>query len=225
MNKIIAIPFLAAAIFYGGCGLVSVMGTPTAHEIKIPAEYDLSKHKGSKILVLVNQSLLVKSQVNIRYYLTEAVNKLLASKTKIPDANFISYDKLAKYRSSKINFEQLSPEEIGKGLGANLVLTIDIYSFELEQIEDTDYYKGSVNGKAALIDVVRDTKLWPESEDARTIKVGFDTGERDQQKTVERLIADCAHCTTRYLYNCPKDEFKIFDERTDSAWQDWEMKK
>jgi hypothetical protein len=44
------------------------------------------------------------------------------------------------------------------------------------------------------------------------------TDEQKLEIAVERLTAASAHCLVRYLYDCPKNEFKIADERGTIGW-------
>ena len=75
--------FLTAVFFQSGCGLVGVIGTPGRHEREITAEYNLAERKGQKILALVNQPVWLGADVNLRFYITEAVSKNLVEKVKI----------------------------------------------------------------------------------------------------------------------------------------------
>ncbi|MCX5635404.1 MAG: hypothetical protein NTW55_06180, partial [Planctomycetota bacterium] len=74
MKKLIALSVVAAilSLFHGGCGVAARMGTPTSHEIKIPAQYDIMKNKGDKILILAEQPGWLNVQVDMRSYLTDS---------------------------------------------------------------------------------------------------------------------------------------------------------
>ncbi|MHC4122186.1 MAG: hypothetical protein ACYSSI_01325 [Planctomycetota bacterium] len=225
MKKIIVILTLVPVVFWNGCAVVSVLGTPANEEIVIPAEYDLAEHANQKILVLVNQPIWIDAQINLKYYLTEAVNKRLEEKIKFPSNNIVSYYELSAYRSGQPDFAQLSVRQIGKGLNADIVLIIDVQLYQLEKISETDYYKGFLDAQAAVIDTATGTRLWPEGERGKTIRVRFEMEGKGRQIAVNKLIAACAHCTTRYLYNCKKTNFKIFEDKSDSVWQDWDATK
>ncbi len=208
-------------LFCAGCGLkiVGLLGTPARHEREIPADYDLSERDSQKILVLVEQPGWLAAQANLRYHLTEAINKALTAKIEIPAENLISYDKLSEFRSGKDNFSLLSPIEVAEVFEVNMVLLIVIEDYQLNEVPETDYYKGSLNVKTVLFETATGKKLWPESEESKSVKVGFEIEQRGQGIAIKRLAAAVAHCTVRHLYNCPKNNFKIPEDRSRYNWE------
>jgi hypothetical protein len=105
---------------------------------------------------------------------------------------------------------------VGKTLGADIVLLIMIEDYQLNEVAGSGYYNGFLGAQAALFETASGGKLWP----GRSIKVGFEIGERGQEEAVNRLVNACAHCITRYLYNCPEYKFKIFDEGVKAEWEE-----
>ena len=211
---------LTSLICHGGCGAVAVVGTPTSHEKKVPAEYDLAGHRHSRILVLVDQPLWLGAGVNLRLYLTEAINKDLVKKVGIRSRSLVAYRRLSEFRSNRPDFSLLPPAEVGAALGADIVLLVMIEDCQLRKIADTGYHKGFLAARAALIDAATGKKIWPEFTESKTIKVGFEIGQRSPELAVKRLVRACAHSIVRYLYDCPKDKFKIFDDKSDIGWGD-----
>ena len=61
--------------------------------------------------------------------------------------------------------------------------------------------------------------------DTQTVRivehVGFEIESRGQKVAAERLAASGAHCTVRYLYDCPVPSFKIAEDRSDENWRAW----
>jgi hypothetical protein len=220
MKKLTVFCVLAAVFFYNGCGIVGLLGTPSQYEKKIPAEYDLTKQKGRKVLVLVEQPGWLSAQANLRYYLTEAIRENLIAKVKVPPEYILSYNELSEFRSNKGDFSSLSPAAVGKALGADIVLLVTIEDYQLSEVAESDYYNGFLGAQAALFETASGEKLWPESAENKSIKVGFEA-EQGQEAAIDRLVDACAHCTIRYFYNCPKYKFKIFDERSDAGWEEW----
>jgi hypothetical protein len=220
MKKLTVFCVLAGVFFYNGCGIVGLLGTPSQYEKKIPAEYDLTKQKGRKVLVLVEQPGWLSAQANLRYYLTEAIRENLIAKVKVPPEYILSYNELSEFRSNKGDFSSLSPAAVGKALGADIVLLVTIEDYQLSEVAESDYYNGFLGAQAALFETATGEKLWPESAEGKSIKVGFEA-EQGQEAAIDRLVDACAHCTIRYFYNCPKYKFKIFDERSDAGWEEW----
>lgn len=220
-EPILSFTFLAAVFLCSGCGIVSVMGTPSQYEKKIPAEFNLARHKGRKILVLVNQPRGLEPQINLRYYLTEAINKTLVKKVKVRPKYLVAYNELAEFRSNQPDFSSLSPAKIGKALGADLVLFVMLEDCQLNEIAETDYYKGFLSTQTLLIDTAAGEKLWPKAADSKTVRVGFEAEKGGREAAVRRLASACAYCTARYLYNCPKTKFNLPDDRSGIAWESW----
>ncbi len=224
MRKLTVFLTLAMLLPHSGCkfgGLIALLGVPTEHEKKIPAEYDLTKRKGQKMLVLVHEPGWLGAQVNLRYYLTEAINENLQKKVRTEPKYLTGYDELSRFRSNQPNFSLLSAVEVGAALDASMVLLVVVEDYELNKIGEIDYYKGFLGTRAALLGVATGEKLWPESGESKTVRVGFEIEGGGQAAAVRRLAADCAHCTVRYFYDCPKDQFKIPDDRGDIGWEGW----
>jgi hypothetical protein len=215
---VVSAAFVGAALWCSGCGFVSIFGTATRHEKKVPAEYDLAQHKAEKILVLVNQPGWLKAQSNLRQGLTSTLNEGLEVKVGVGPERLVTYDELWKWRSARGDFSQLSPVETGAALGAELVLFITIEAFELERAADTKYYKGSLGVRGALYNTVTKESLWPKTSGGKRIVVGFDIERRGPDVAVSRLVGGAARCTIRYLYDCPAGEFGISDDRSTINW-------
>ena len=206
-------------LFCGGCGVVARLGTPTYHETKVPPEYDLSNiTEDDVIVVLVNQPSWIRSDVNLRYYMTEALNNALKNALEPASGQLVDYDELADFRARS---RGLTTVQIGKGLEADYVLRFSITDFNIEKTPQSDYYSGYMSGNALLVDVAGGTKLWPEDMTAKVIKAGFELESEDKDAAVDRLVNSAARCTVRYLYPCPMKRFKIADDRTDEQWDLW----
>jgi hypothetical protein len=228
MKKSVLFIALVALVFQSGCpyaGLISVIGTPTEHEKKIPAEYDLGKgfEKATvRILVLVDQPGWLQTELNLRYYLTNIIGKTLVRRIKIQPENIVSYKQLSQYRSEQEDFCFLSATEIGKAVGVDLVLLVTIEDYSLREMARTGYLRGYLHTENVLFDVSSGEKLWPKSERSKSVKVGFGAGKEGKEIGAARLAAASAHCTVRYLFNCPKTKFKIAEERGSIGWENWQ---
>jgi len=218
MKKTASLFLLVSLCLYGGCSLIGNLGTPTRHERSIPAEYNLAEQKDKTILVLVEQPTWVDIRSNMRRNITNKINDKLKSMIEIKPERLITYDTLADYRSSDGNFSLLKPSQIGKKLGADLVLYVIIDGYELAR--EVDYYKGGLDTQVVLINISGD-KLWPGEDNSKVIKVGFDIGGQIEQVANARLVEALGHCIVRYLYDCPKERFKIADDRSGEGWKDW----
>jgi hypothetical protein len=211
---------IAGLFLQPGCspGIIAVLGTPTGSETKIPAEYDITLQKGQKILVLVDVSSSLKAHPNLRFFLTDAINKALQQQLKIKPEFLFDYDRIADYRTETSDFTMLSPEQVGSALGADLVLYVVVGDYRVTQEGDSAYLAASLDAQASLIKVDTGQKLWPAVEPSRLIQVGCESERRGPDVVAIRLASAAARCITRYLYNCPKNTFKISDERTSMGW-------
>lgn len=221
MKKLTVFIVLAVVLSSGGCNygpLVGLMGTESYHERKITAEYNLAEHTDQKLLVLVDQPGWLNADVNIRYYLTKAINKNLVASVEVVAEKLVPYSGLAEFRSDEPNFSLLSPIEVGSALDANMVLLVAIEDYYLDEMGGSGYYGGFLVVRSILLDTTTGEKLWPESARGKTIKVGFDAERRGKLAAVARLATACAFCTTRYLYDCPKNKFRIIEDKTEIGW-------
>lgn len=216
-----AFGFLAAVLFHGGCGFIAHVGTPSEHEKKIAAEYDLTEHIDQKILVLVDQPIWLSAQVNLRYYLTEAISKGLIENVELAPEQLIDYNELSEFRSDRSDFSLLWPAEVGRALEADMVLLVEIGGYELNEMGGVEYYEGFLSARSSLFETATGERLWPESEKSRSIKVGFEIEPHGREAATARLTRALAHCLVRYLYNCPKNRFKNSDDRSSVGWKDW----
>lgn len=222
MKKLTAFLTLVMLFFSSGCGIVAVLGTSRSHEKKVPAEYDLTEHTDRKILILVNQPAYLNARANLRYHLTKAISEKLTEKIKIPQECILAYNELSQFRSDQPNFSLLLPAEVGEALGADMVLLVAIQDYQLNEMAKTGYYRGFLGAQTALVETATREKLWPKSAKSKSIKVGFEFESGGRKAAVARLSAACAYCTTRYFYDCPKEKFKIADDKSGIGWENWE---
>jgi hypothetical protein len=208
-------------LFVCGC-IVPIFTEPTRHEKKIPAEYNLALAKDKKIVVLVENPIWANAPVSLTAQLTTELNKSLTDKVGLKPKDLISYEKVQTYRAVVQDTSQLSPVELGRAVGADLVLFAEVHEFALGQTAETDYYKGRLAGRVALFDVASGQKLWPESESGKLIMVAFDVEQDGYDEATDRLARAFAHCVTRYLYDCPVAKFKIFEDKSGTGWKDWQ---
>ncbi|MHC5073505.1 MAG: hypothetical protein ACYTFM_00260 [Planctomycetota bacterium] len=198
------------------------MTTPTRYEEETPAEYKLTDLVDKKILVFVKQPYWLDSKVNLRVHLTDAIHEQLIKNVKVSPVRLIEYDKLSKYRSGRADFSLLKPSNIGKALGADVVLYVNITEVQLESMPDTDIYNSFLSARALLIDTSSGVNLWPDQSIGKSIKVGFDMEEKGMKAAISRLSRSTAHCIVRYLYDCKLAYFKTGDDKSNPAWEYWE---
>jgi len=221
MRKPVAYVTIIVLLFVCGC-IVPIFTEPTRHEKKIPAEYNLALAEDKKVVVLVENPIWANAPVSLASQLTTELNNNLTDKIGLKSEVLIPYERLQTFKAAAPDAAGLSPSELGKAVGADLVLFAEVHEFALSKTMETDYYKGLLEGRTALFDAGSGQRLWPESELGKVIRVAFDIEEGDYDKATGRLSRAFAHCVTRYLYDCPVAKFKIFEDKSGTGWKDWQ---
>ena len=216
------ITLLFLCLFCSGCGIVSVIGTPSSSERKIKAEFPLSSHKDEKILVFVDQPGWLAAPLILRDIVSEGVNSSLVQFAKVNSSQLVAYRTLSDFRSKREDFSLMSPAQVAKLLGADLLLLVQLDAYNLNTIEETNYYTGRLGAHAALFETKSGGQLWPAQARARNILVGFEVARSSPEGALVRLANGLTHCVTRYLYDCPYKRFKIPDDRTDTGIESWD---
>lgn len=101
------------------------------------------------------------------------------------------------------------------------MLLVVIEDYQLNRAAETNCYEGFLASQVVLLDTETSKQLWPESPKSKSIKVGFEAEDRGRNVAAQRLVAACAYCTTRYLYNCRKNKFSCSEDRTGVGWEQW----
>lgn len=221
INKIIVAITIFAISLCCGCGVFGLFGTPARREKKVPAEFDLKAQSEKKLLVLVNQPAWLVTSADMNRRLTTAIHEKLMDKHTTGYRNLILYEQVADYLSRQPDNYVLSPEQVGRQLGAQLVLYVVLDKYELSQVSESDYYNGLLAGRVQLVDVRMDEILWPDSANGKSIRIEFEVEKGGYETAVVRLNNSFAHCTVRYFYDCPVPQFKIFDDKSHAGWQQW----
>lgn len=221
MKKPEVLATIVVLLFSCGCGTVPLLTTPTRHEKKVPAEYNLAAQQDKKVVVIVNNPVWVNAPSSLALRVAADVNNNLTEKLGLQPKNLVSNERLQTFRASTPEADSLSPAELGKAVGADLVLFAELHQFSLTQVTETEYYKGELVGRAAVFDCDSAEQLWPEAEQGKLIRVAFDVEEGDYSAADNRLAGAFAHCITRYLYDCPVHKFKIFEDKSGTGWEDW----
>ena len=194
----------------GGCNIIGFIGSPTAYEKKVPAEYELHRTE-SRILVFIDQARSSSVGFHVRGALDAAVIGYLADKVRVDKNNIIAS---VGYTPSRVQaYAGLSPAQIGRKAGADLVLYIRIDKYELEQMDRRGYFSGRLVTRSVLVDVDSAKVLWPASQEARLNRIKVELEIDGREAASNRLMSGAAHCITRYFYNCPGPLFRWGDEQ------------
>ncbi|MBN1796864.1 MAG: hypothetical protein JW804_09350 [Sedimentisphaerales bacterium] len=226
MKKFVFFITALILIYNSGCGFIGTMGSPTRDERKIPAEYNLAskekKKEKEKILVVAEAAAWSNIPFDLKDKITCAINQSLVEKLKLDKKLIINFKNEMDYLEGLDKSSEKIAFDTGKKAGADLVLYIEIYNFDSTKITETSYHQARLSGRAALFDIKNEQKVWPVTEQGKLIDVGFDIEQGGYSDVTTRLAGAFAHCTVRYLYNCPVAKFKNFDDRSMSQLEQWE---
>ncbi len=206
---------LALAVFCGGCGLVSVLGTESYGNRKVPAQLDFSDiAKAGPLLVLVEPSHGSRIPPDLPAKLRALIVSGIVEKTRVKAKNIISPEKVEPLLAQMQVFSGNRPLELAKAASAATVLYILIEDYRLTTVPQSQYHKGSMSVRGVVFDVASSKPLWPMAPATGTArsKVEFET--EGAEVTQSRIIAAVSHCIVRNFYNCKRSQYKINDEET-----------
>jgi hypothetical protein len=226
-NILITIGIAAAAALWTGCGigtmgaLGGIASSETDAEKVIRAEFDLAKTDGN-IVVIVSQPAWIKTPMDLRITLTDAINAALEENAKIKKGRLTPYKDVLKCRMGLADEKRDDPFAIASKLNAQYVLAVQITDFELSTFAEEDLFNGTMITKSRLFDA-KGNNIWPQdaNEAGRQITVGFEDEKGTAELAVGKLAAATAHCVTRYLYNCKKEKFRIAEEQKELDFYTW----
>jgi hypothetical protein len=212
---------LAVVFLCGGCNLLGLLASETIHEEKVTAQFKLSEYGKEGVLVFVDSL----KKINVAYGLEEklegSIENYLVKKVRLKKENILGGDELSELRSSRPDFDRMSPVMVGEALGVGKVLYVRIENYSLFNIDGKDYYEGFLVTRSVLFDVGTGAVVWPDTMTGKVIRVKVDLETKGREAALARLTTATAHCITRYFYNCPRDQFKISEEHVIYEMEDW----
>lgn len=221
MRKVVVLLTISYLLLVASCQMVPIMSSPTRSEKKIPAGYDLPAQKDKKIAVLIEAAAWSQVPQDMSKKLADAIRLKLTSDLGIKAKQLIDQKKVDRALSEKTT-AFTKPVEIGKIVGADLVLYVQLEESTIVRIPETEYFKGLFSGRAAMFNCALDALVWPGAAGGKAVAVGYEVEQRSYDAAEMRLIRAFAHCTTRYLYNCPVPRFKVNDDKAGTGWQHWQ---
>jgi hypothetical protein len=154
---LVAILSATTAMSLPGCAVFGWIAAQFGPEKKVPAEYEFPA--GQTILVFVDDILHPVDYEPVKIQLTEMLNAQLidhkvASKT-------IPYPRLGEFIAATPGFNSLAIGEVGRKLGADVVLYVQIDDFSLrDAAAASELWKGRLATTVWLVDVVKG-RFWP----------------------------------------------------------------
>ncbi len=206
------LPILAGMLLGGGCSVVGVMAEGTHHEKTIPPGYNLRKNRPERLLVFVDSSRYSSTPTTYKKLLSKAITANLTKKAKIKQKSIVTVEELPDFDEDNPVSARMSPVEIGKIAGAEIVLYTLIEEFDVYSAGHPDFFAGTLSTRSILFSVAEEEILWPESETGQRSKVNVNLETDGRDVTVSRLVKAMGHCIVRDYYPCRKDEYRITEE-------------
>ena len=199
---------IAGALCCGGCRALGLMLSPSANERKVAAEYPLSEHSKGKLLIFVEGTTSSNSGGQIEDELFQRIAVGCIEKCKFKEKNIISGESINALKSQTSDFSRLSPVEIAKKLGADVVLYVLIEKYELYEVGPEQYYRGSITSRSVLFDANSGDLIWPRAAGGEVVRGVVDLEARNAEIVRTTLLATTEHCILRKLYDSPASLYK-----------------
>jgi len=133
---------------------------------RVPPKFKLPADK--KVLVFPDDLLRPVSYPPVKRALAEKANALLVEKKLV--AGIVPYDKLIDLQHDDVNFNRLSVATVGRRLGAELVIYINLDEFSLKDSPVGTLWRGRFAGKVRVVDVTKG-RLWPDESAGHPVRV------------------------------------------------------
>lgn len=193
----------AMAMPLSGCAVSAWFAAQFGPEKKVPAKYE--PPAGKTILVFVDDMLHPVDYEPVKIELAEMLNKQLIDH-KVA-AKTIPYSRLGEFIAATPSFNSLAVGEVGRKLGADMVLYVQIDEFGLrDAAAAAELWKGRLGTTVRLVDVTKG-RLWPTDSPtghmvpkAETQTVSDSSQARGEQISKE-LAAETADKIAKLFYS------------------------
>lgn len=214
-------PVLSAVVLVwcGGCALIAWPIAAFSPPEMEPAVYEPPRDK--TYLVFVDDVAAPVEYEGVKRELTEQLGGRL-EEHKIASRT-IDYGDMVRLVSATPNFQELAISEVGRQLGADIVVYVQINRFELYEYANSSTWNGLLEASVRVVDVKEQKRLWPQDRPAgwpldpvHLPQVELET--RDQASRMARMLAErAADRAIRLFVEHPKPSVA---EDTDAAG-DW----
>lgn len=136
---------------------------------------------GKTVLVFADDLLNPVPYQPVKLELTERLNALLAQKKLVADT--VPYEEIVMWASRTEDLEQLSVAEVGRALGADVVLYVHIDRLRLKEDASSSLWRGEMATTVRVVDV-RAGRLWPLDRPEGYVVPAVDTGAVDDPSPV-----------------------------------------
>jgi hypothetical protein len=142
-----------------GCAYVSGLVYLFSPEDKLPAEYKVPEK--TKVAILVDDYMSPLGTLDLKKSLASTVAaQLVAAKAVLPE-NMIETDKVFDVPSDSADGKKLSIQHIGREVGADYVIYINIIDFSMQSDPDNPLIQPKSRAYVKVIEVSSGERIWP----------------------------------------------------------------
>jgi len=166
------------------CAVAAWVAAQFGPQEKVAALY--APPEGKKILVFVDDILNPVSYEPIKIELSRRLNQIFVEENVADEA--VSYDRLADLIRATPQFNRLAVSEVGRKLGADIVLYVHIDAFSLRDPASDEFWRGRLEATVRMTDV-QTGRLWPRDREAgyRMDEVETESTPRTSDTTADEL--------------------------------------
>lgn len=167
-----ALAAILAAVSLSGCQVIFVALEKMFPKERVPALFSLPG--GKTVLVFPDDLQNPLSYPTVKRRLAQKLNAVLMEKRLA--GRTIPYERLMELRSAEPEFNLMGICKIGRRLGADLVVYVDIEQFKLKDSPVDTLWRGRLGGRAKVVDVLKG-RIWPEESAGYPVKVNTPLAE------------------------------------------------
>jgi hypothetical protein len=207
----LCVVFLVQLFLCQGCNIFGFLATPGPFEKGVTPDCDLKPLLKQKTVFVWAESLPGSgADAGVARQLNQAILTQLRKKAGISEKSLLTQAALhtAVYDRSQ------TPAALGRQAGADLVLYVRLEEFEVINLHGDKIYSGQMLARAILIDSQTEKIVCPAGAEGIVADVATDLSTVGREDMVMTLSAAAAHCIVRHFYTCPKNEYRVNEERS-----------
>jgi len=196
MKRLTPLLMLLVAALMGGCqptGYLLYLFAPVMPARSVAAEYDQLPGHSVAVVVFADQQVQYEYPF-ARLTLGSAVAGELQKQLK--DVKMVDVRKVCRYQDENLYWETMDKTELGRCLGADYVLLVNLLQYGTREPGSLNLYRGVISGQPSLYDASRSehqARVW-----SGQITAAYPSGEaggipatddRGIRENVERLFA------------------------------------
>lgn len=192
------------AAIIAGCGAAGWFATLLPPD-KIEAKFEFPKDK--TVVVIVDDPNHLVNFSPVKFELARQLNKQFVEHEISQDV--IPPEDVMRLITVTPNFKRLSNAEIGKKLGADVVVNIQIKRFRLKDADYSQIWHGKLQTAVRVVDVKKG-RLWPndsiagyQSKVIETPRMEGNPSPQFEVKMAKAMATDMADVIAKYFYKHP----------------------